>query len=370
VPGDSAFEVGDAEPVVPGPGLPPTFEPLRSNNNLDVVDHAGRRWFAWRTAPSHFASEAARLYLVSQDVDGGPWRGETTIRLGCDVREPRLVSWGGRLLLYFVSLGTTWWKFEPGTIHVTELEPDGWTDPEALPQRGYVMWRVRELAGELVMSVYRGADTTYGSEPEPTRVELWTSTEGRTWEPLDVDQPVVHVGGTETEVIESPAGGFVAVTRMEGPEGWGSDVCHLDDLRSRTWTSRRHAVKLDSPVLFRHGDGVYLVARRQVAFGGRYDLGWRRPSPPRRTMAYHLAYWVTPKRSALWRVGPDDLSLTHVADLPGRGDTSFAAVVPDGPDAVWVYDYSSPLAGRDVPWCVGQFGRTAIHRSRVTFGRG
>ena len=28
------------------------------------------------------------------------------------------------------------------------------------------------------------------------------------------------------------------------------------------------------------------------------------------------------------------------------------------------------LSGRDVPWFVGQFGRTAIHRSRVTFGHG
>ena len=367
MPAPPEIEVGPPEVLIPGPGLPPGFEPLRSNNNLDVVDHDGRRWLAWRTAPIHFASASARLHLMSQDLSGGAWRAETTITLGRDVREPRFLSWEGRLLLYYITLGTTWWKFEPGEIHVIEHADGAWTEPETIGPGGYVMWRVRVLAGELVMSVYRGADTTYGREPEATRVELWRSADGRSWEPLDADHPVVHLGGTETEVIEAPGGGFVAVTRMEGPDGWGSDVCRFDHLRSRSWTTRRHPGKVDSPLLFRHRDGVYLVARRQVAFGGRYDLGWSRPAPPRRTMAYHLAYWATPKRSALWRIGPDDLSLTHVADLAGRGDTSFAAVVSDGPDAVWVYDYSSPLDGRDVPWFAGQLGRTSIHRARVTF---
>ena len=52
-------------PVVPGPGLPVELRVDRSNNNVDAVRHDGRLWLATRTAPSHYASAAARL-LVSR----------------------------------------------------------------------------------------------------------------------------------------------------------------------------------------------------------------------------------------------------------------------------------------------------------------
>jgi hypothetical protein len=59
-----------------------------------------------------------------------------------------------------------------------------------------------------------------------------------------------------------------------------------DEPGTRHWRTRSLPIKLDSPLLFRDGDDVLLLARRQVAFGGRYDLGWNRLSPPRRTCAY------------------------------------------------------------------------------------
>ncbi len=356
---------GAARLVVPGPACVEGLTVLAANNNLDVCEHEGRRYLAWRTAPNHFASADARLNVVSSGDGGTTWEYETSISLHRDVREPRFLSWNGQLFLYFFTLGTVWYRFQPDRVHVTELTASGWTTPEAISEPGVVEWRPRLLGGRPVMSVYLGADTTYSTHPEPTRVELWTTADGRAWHPLDPEQPVAHVGGTETDIVEAPGGGWVAVTRMEGPHGWGSDVCRAAEPGTRNWRTRRYPNKLDSPYMFRDRDNVLLVARRQVPFGGRYDLGWRYPSPPQRTRLYQLIYWATPKRTALWHVDPESLELTWLADLPGRGDCCFPAVVPDRTGSFTVYDYSSPLDRPNRPWFFGQRGRTVIYETNV-----
>jgi hypothetical protein len=298
--GSLEVQVGTPRPVVPGPAEAGGARGMRANNNLDVVDHDGRRYLAWRTGPTHFASEDVHLHVVSSG-DGGPtWRHERSFHLGRDLREPRFLAWQGRLHLYCFTLGTTWYRFEPGEVHHSELGAEGWgeleriTTVEGLDGSGVVEWRPRVLSGRPVMAIYRGADSTYSARPEPNRVELWTTDDGREWRELDPDHPVAHVGGTETELVEAPAGGWIGVTRMEGPHGFGSDVCRAEVAGTRGWRTRRNARKLDSPFAFRHGDDVLLVARRQVAFGGRYDLGWRWPSASWRTKLYQLLYWATP----------------------------------------------------------------------------
>ena len=355
------MEIGPPTPVVPGPAAVGGVDVLRSNNNLDVCDHEGRRYLAWRTASHHFATASARLHVVSSGDGGRTWRFETTVALGRDVREPRFLSWRGRLFLYFFTLGTSAIRFEPDRVHLTDLVDGRWTEPEPISRTGVVEWRPRLLNGVPVMSVYIGADTTYGPHPEPTTVELWTSDDGRAWRPLDAAHPVAHVGGTETDIVEAPGGGWVAVTRKEGPVSWGSDVCRADAPGPRDWRLRSFPNKFDSPLLFRDEDDVLLVARRQVAFGGRYDLGWKRPSPARRTRLYQLLYWVTPKRTTIWRVDPESLDVTPLIDLPSRGDTCFPAIVRNGPGDYTLYNYSSRLDGWDRPWVAGQLGRTAIH---------
>src|SRR5215475_1744372 len=130
--------ISEPRPVVPGPAAVDGLEVLAANNNLDVCEHRGRRYLAWRTAPIHFASPRARLNVVSSDDGGASWRAETTIHLGRDVREPRFLSWDGRLFLYFFTLGTTWYRFEPDRVHVIELTAQGWTEPEPISDPGVV----------------------------------------------------------------------------------------------------------------------------------------------------------------------------------------------------------------------------------------
>ncbi|MEL6182365.1 MAG: hypothetical protein AAFS10_25640, partial [Myxococcota bacterium] len=105
--------------VIPSAGLPAEAEIQLANNNLDVVRHEGRIYMAFRTAPYHFADAAATLHVFSSE-DERTWSFETSINLETDLREPRLLSWDGRLLLYFAVLGAQPFAFEPQGMMVSE----------------------------------------------------------------------------------------------------------------------------------------------------------------------------------------------------------------------------------------------------------
>src|SRR6476620_10725999 len=92
--------VGPPITVVPSAGLPPQVVDNRSNNNVHVIRHAGRFWMVFRTAKWHIASEDCVLYVVSSR-DQRHWRFEGKFTYGRDLREARLLSWRGRLYLYF-----------------------------------------------------------------------------------------------------------------------------------------------------------------------------------------------------------------------------------------------------------------------------
>jgi hypothetical protein len=363
--------VGAPRVIVPGPAVPPSVVTDRANNNLDVIEHGGRRYLAWRTAPIHFAHRDARLHVVSSGDRGATWQHETTVALGRDIREPRFLSLGSCLFLYCFTLGRTWYRFEPDRVHALVRDERGWSQPRAISEPGIVEWRPRWLDGRPTMCVYRGAETTYSANPEPTGVEVWTTDDGWSWGPIDSTHATSHVGGTETDLVEAPGGGWVGVTRLEGPGRWGTDVVRSPGGRADDWATRHFAHKLDSPYAFRCGDHVLVLARRQLFAHGRYDLGWTWPEPSARTLAYHAIYWATRKRSALWHVDPDTLELTWVADIPGRGDTCFPALVDHGDGRFTVYNYTSPLGSLDRPWIVGQLAPTQIieHDLRIRVAR-
>jgi len=347
--------------------MPAGLQLGRSNNNLDVVRHDGRLWLALRTAPTHYASASARLEVLVSDDDGETWVPDRTIALGRDVREPRLVSWRGRLLLYWFTAGTRGTKFQPDVIWVSERTDGAWDEPEAVSPPDCVVWRVRPVDDELCMTLYRGAGSLFTAHPEPLTVELWTSVDGRRWAPADPLHPSVHDGGAEAEFIQLPDGRVTAVVRKEGPDGgWGSDLATAPHFDPTTWITRHDPRKFDSPFLFLDDGVPHLIARRQVAFGGRYDLGLRFLPGGLRTKVNQLAYWLTPKRTALYRIDPDALTATWLADLPSAGDTAFAGAVPtvDGGGHL-VFNYSSPVHRGWWPWFVGQLRPTHIYSVEV-----
>jgi hypothetical protein len=371
--------IGAPRPVVPGPGLPAGVRVDRSNNNLDVIDHDDRLYLAWRTAPIHFASPEAALHVVASGDGGATWAHDLTIEQGRDVREPRFVSWQGRLLLYWFSAGTRAAAFEPDVIWVRERFGDGtWSEPVAISPPDCVVWRVRPVAGRLMMTLYRGAGSLFTTAPVPLTVEAWVSDDGLTWGPLDPARPVVHEGGSETDFLELDDGRVIAVVRKEGPEaGWGADVCVSEPGPSPAalarWRLRPDPRKFDSPYLFLAGAQPMLITRRQVAFGGEFDLGLRALPLAVRTKIDQIAYWLTPKRTAIYAIDPERLTAVWCTDLPSAGDTAFAGSVPlasrDGDAATTtrhlVFNYSSPVDRGWYPWVVGQLRPTHIYAIEV-----
>ena len=85
-----------------------------------------------------------------------------------------------------------------------------------------------------------------------------------------------------------------------------------------------------------------------------------------RTKVDQLAYVLTPKRTARYRIDPDALTATWVGDLPSAGDTAFAAVVSStAGDGHLVFNYSSPERHRWWPWIVGQLRPTHIYSAEL-----
>lgn len=391
--------------IIPGPGLPETLEPGFSNNNLDVVRHAGRVFLAWRSAPDHYASGEARVRILSS-VDERTWNCEHTLDedLGRDVREPRLLSLGDRLILYVSTLGTDPTAFEPNEVVWTERRADGtWTAAEALSSDQRVVWRTKARTGvdgvsRGWMSFYRGGEEIYRPISEFAKegvigslaqlvipvalragvvsIGLARSADGLTWE----DEVELNVGGaSETAFDFLPDGRVVAVARSELPEEGqaGSLLLLSRDPELRVWDKKRVPQKFDSPLMFPWRGELFLIARRTLAHGGHYMMSDEVDSVGeyvRMQQRYACSY----KRTALWHVRTDRipsgglnlanaLALEWVTDLPSRGDTCFPGILgPSEHGELVVYDYSAPLNGSEEPrWCDAQAHLTHIYRHEV-----
>lgn len=367
---EPAPQVEDLRQVVPSAGLPPEVAPDNANNNLDIVRHEGRLYLAFRTAPTHFASPDVKLHVVST-TDEQSWRWEGTFARGTDLREPRFLSWKGELRLTFAVLGASVLDFEPQGAMVTRLiAPGQWTEPTWFADDTFIPWRTKVIKGTPHMIGYTGGGNIYDEGAEPISIHWLTTEDGDTWTPMVPNQPVVQTGGgseTDLEILDD--GTVIAVTRNEAGDetGYGSKICRAEPNSPGDWKCVHDPRKFDSPLVFRQGPDVWLIARRNVSETGAYDLGLDDLPPQKRHQEYQLAYWKLPKRCALWRVDPVSLTVDHVLDLPSRGDTCFPGLVRESDSRVLVYNYSSPVDGDDLSWVDGQFGPTMIYRQIIDF---
>lgn len=360
------IEIGAAKQVIPGPRIPSRCRVMRSNNNLDVVLHDSRLWLAWRTSPNHFAGSETLINVISSQDMGETWEFEEVFSYGRDLREPRFLVWDEHLYLYWFEAGTNPGNFEPERIFATRREGRTWRAPVPISDKGYVVWRPRVIAGRALMSVYSGGETIYTIRPKPTEVEIWESRDGFDWAPIAGKNRAVHIGGTETDFALLDDGRLLAVTRKEGPQGgWGTDICLSDVDDWTNWHFKSDRRKLDSPLMFAYEGRYYVIARRQIGFGGNYDLGLRALPKLLRTRLFQSVYWITQKRTALWEVNPETLTIEWLADFPSRGDTAFAGIIEIGLGEWLIYNYSSPLEERDRVWIDGQLSATNIYVTQL-----
>ena len=368
---DSAPEtqptLGELRQIVPSDGLPAQVVPQDANNNLDVAVHDGRVFLAFRTAPTHFADTETELYVVSS-TDEQTWRFEGRFHRDTDLREPQLVSWEGRLYLYYAVLGASRTDFDPqGTMWTEWLGPEQWSEPEWTDDPTFIPWRIKQIDGALHLVGYTGGGNVYEPGGEPIQIRWRTSDDALSWRPAQAEDVVLEGGGSETDLEILPSGDLVAVVRNEAgdEDGFGSKVCTAPASSLGDWTCSPDPRKYDSPLTFQAEGRVWLIARRNVTEDGHYDLGLDLPRAEA-YLRYQAEYWGEPKRCALWEVLPDERRVEHVLDLPSKGDTCFPELIEVDGELV-VYNYSSDPDGPDWAWFEGQVRPTGIYRQVIRF---
>ena len=349
-----------------GVQLPDSLTLMDSMNNVDMIRHTQngvqRYYLAFRTAPNHFASTRTLMHVLSS-ANGRYWQTEDTIHLGADMREPRFLSFKGRLFFYFFKGGTDPFAFEPERMYVSEHIAGGWSLPQPFYEPGYVPWRARVYGDQAYLSTYYGRGL-YGAQ-DKAAVRLLVSQDGLDWKPVSEQPQLTIPGAEEPEFDFDEKGDIWGTIRLENQGGM---LFHARHGELGSWETIKLKDKYDSALMLKHKNNFYLIARRNV--DGTMDkapAGW--PDEWRKWINLGR-YWVTTKRTALYRFDTDTKTITPLFDFPSHGDTAFPALAPIDENRYWFINYSSPLGiGRDDNWVTGQLRQTRLYESVLSFDK-
>ena len=352
----NGIKISSPIPVVPGDGMPKNFSPMRSINNVDLIRLGKTIFMSFRTAPSHFASPNARIYVMRSEDEGKTWQEELCLHICRDLREPRFLNFKDKLFLYFYTGGIDPLRFEPEYIHFCMRGENGtWSEPKPIYKPGYVVWRVREHNKKAYMSVYYGRDI-YG-KGSLGEIRLLCSTDGINWEPISEKPQIDKVGAEEAEFIFDGNGGIIALVRLE--VGGGALVCKAPPEHMDCWECKFTPYKVDSSLMFTHNGRYFVIGRRNIAGKSARNLQFL---PESIRNAWGMAFYsLTRKRTALYEIDPYTLELYPLVDFPSKGDTAFAGIVPLSEKTYYVVNYSSPLEGFDLPWLLGQIIESRLY---------
>ncbi len=346
--------------IIPSGQLPEGVETMHSNNNLDLAFYNGRYYLAFRTAPTHFASAKAHIYLVSS-TDMNTWRLEQDICLKADLREPRFLEMNGNLHLYFFEGGTKMLKFEPRYVWLSIPDSTGtWNINKVEGLDGFVPWRLREHNGIAYLSAYYGKGLYQASHQGNLR--LFTSVNGRDWAPLHTRAQVTTPGAEEGEFEFDKDGNLWATVRLEGI---GAYIAYASKDSLHAWQLFPTKKKYDSACMFKHGDDIYLLSRRNLDGDFSKLPKW---IPYKFSQKFNLVrYSVTAKVTALFKLNPITKEMDHIMDFPSTGDNAYPAVVQISEDKYMMLNYSSDFTDGQKNWIRGQLGRTNIYLTEIIF---
>jgi hypothetical protein len=343
--------------LVPSQAMPAGLHCMDGNNNLDLAHFNGRFYFAFRTAPSHFASKKTEIHLLST-ADRKTWRLEKSFQLGTDMREPRFCSTDSALYFFFFEGGKRPLKFEPQKLWACHLDKSGhWHERKDLNMDGFVPWRIRSHQGRMYMSAYDGRNLY--NRKHKANLRLFVSENGYEWQPLSAHPQTGEMGGEEGEFIFDDAGNLWATIRLEGA---GSLLAFAPKEDLSNWQTFPSRAKYDSALLFKHQGQIYLISRRNL--DGDAEKG--KLLPPRLRRNYNLArYSLTRKCTALWLIDQANKEILHLIDFPSTGDTAFPAIVQLDANTFWLMNYSSRIDGPQKNWIRGQLGKTYIYETEL-----
>lgn len=361
--------LSDPHWLVPSQELPEGVSTQNSNNNVSITIFKNRFFLAFRTGPTHFASKKTGIYIIST-VDGKTWRKEMEIFNGQDFREPLLIPIDGKLHFYTFGAGTRMGAFEPQFIdHFTSNGDSTWSEPEQVLTHGEVHWSIKNRNGSTYMTSYTGSHYELKG-PSEVRLFFKQTDDGVNWKTVNDTGSVYFGGVSETGWEFDREGNLWAVTRNEDGDntGFGSHVAFAKagDLGNWDFPDTADVRAFMSPKMFRHGDDLYLIGRRQL---GKKPFGKVKRS--RKMSAQRKWNWVgyslTPKTTALFKINMETRKVEWVMDLPGAGDTAFPSILRLDKHRFLVANYTSPINHQKRDWLAGQLGKTKIYLQLITF---
>lgn len=355
--------------VVPSGDLPENVSPQKSNNNVSITIFHHRLYLAFRTGPTHFASKKTGVYIISSD-DGKSWKKELEIFIGRDIREPFLIPINGQLHFYCFGAGTKMTAFEPQFIDHYISDGNGkWSEPEKVLTKGEVHWSLKNRNGSTYMTSYSGSHYEVKGEAEVSLFFKKTSN-GIDWVPVGDSSEVYFGGVSETAFEFDKSGNLWGVTRLEDGDdtGFGSQVVFApaDDLGNWQFPDAADQRCFMSPKMFRHGDELFMIGRRQL---GRKPFG--KTNRKRKMSTQRIRNWTgysfTPKTTALFKINQETRKVEWVMDLPGAGDTAFPSIIRLDKHRFLFANYTSPINHPKRSWLAGQLGKTKIYLQVLSF---
>lgn len=343
--------------LIPSADIPVNIKCRNSNNNLDLVQYNGKYYCAFRTAPTHFASKKARLYVISTE-DFKTWKYETEFFVNADLREPRFAVFNQRLHLYFFEGGTKMFKFEPKHIWTSKLSDTGWCAKIKTNLDGFVDWRFRTQNDKLYLSAYYGVNLY--NDGHHANLRLFSSADGVNFQQISEQPQVTTKGSEEGEFIFDKQGNIWSTVRLEGS---GSYLCFASKDSIDKWSQKFSKLKYDSALLFAEGDDIYLVSRRHLK-GNATEEEFPDKKQRRKNL---IRYSFSKKVTALFKINKEKMEIEHVMDFPSTGDTAYPAIAQKENDTFYLLNYSSNIHKRDKIWIGGQLGKTFIYQTELQF---
>jgi hypothetical protein len=356
--------------LIPSTDLPESIKPQDSNNNVSICIFNHRLYVAFRTGPTHFASKKTAIYIMSS-ADGKTWKKEFDIFPGRDVREPFLIPIDDTLHFYCFAAGTKLTSFSPEFIsHYTTSGNGEWQGPEDVLQKGEVHWSMKNRNGKTYMTSYEGSHYELKGDSHVSLMFKQTLN-GKDFIAVG-DSATVYCGGVSETAFEfDKEGNLWAVTRNEDGDktGFGSHVAFAPKGNLGKWEFAEDADPncYMSPKMFRHGNDLYLIARKQL---GRKPFGktTRNKSIKKQRLRNWVGFSLSGKTTALYKINQAERKVEWVMDLPGAGDTAFPSIQRLDKDRFLIANYSSPIHRRKKrSWLSGQLGNTGIYLQVISF---
>ena len=192
-----------------------------------------------------------------------------------DFREPLLMSFHGKLFLYYVQVQKKAMTFNTLRSWATEITDTGEPQillPHPILREKEQLWEVQKVKLEdnqesLLISSYKGTHYSEHDEGDSTEVSLWNSSNGSDW----FHYSKVYVGGgSELGFVQNPKQknqlwGVIRLDDGDKSHGWGSLIIHSEDY-GLNWTfpSRATPYCYDSSRMIVINDKVLLLGRQNV----------------------------------------------------------------------------------------------------------